>query len=67
MQFQFAVLHLLMLMRNAIESDNDNVGGCATPNTQATLTNLTIVGGSSALPGTLNGARFRRQSGLILA
>lgn len=51
---------------NAIESDNDNVGGCATPNTQATLTNLTIVGGSSALPGTLNGARFRRQSGLIL-
>jgi hypothetical protein len=51
---------------NGIESDNDNLGLCATPTTQATLSNLTIVGGSAALGGTLNGARFRRQSGLIL-
>lgn len=51
---------------NGIESDNDNLGLCAAPTTQATLTNLTIVGGSSALGGTLNGGRFRRQSGLIL-
>lgn len=49
---------------NGIECDNDGTGSTATPRTRPVLSNFTFVGQSSALPGTLNGARFRRGTDL---
>jgi hypothetical protein len=50
---------------NGIECDNENPSSGATPTTRPTLSNITILGNSSsALAGTLNGARFRRGTDL---
>lgn len=50
---------------NGVECDNENPSTGSTPTTRPTLSNLTIFGnGSSALTGTLNGARFRRGTDL---
>ncbi len=50
---------------NGIECDNENPSSGSTPTTRPTLSNLTILGnGTSALAGTLDGARFRRGADL---
>jgi hypothetical protein len=48
---------------NGIESDNDAAGSALTPRTQAKISNMTLIGGSSsAFSGTLNGVRLRRNT-----
>jgi hypothetical protein len=48
---------------NGIESDNDATGSSLTPRTQAKVSNMTLIGGSSsAFAGTLNGVRLRRNT-----
>lgn len=53
---------------NGIECDNDEICNSGDlPRTRPILNNITIVGGqSSALTGTLNGARFRRSTNYLL-
>lgn len=50
---------------NGIECDNESPSSGSTPTTRPILSNLTILGnGTSALSGTLNGAKFRRGTDL---
>ncbi|HVI43507.1 MAG TPA: hypothetical protein VM802_01505 [Chitinophaga sp.] len=50
---------------NGIESDNDGNASAATPLTNPVISNLTIIGGSTAVvPGTKNGNRWRRNTRL---
>lgn len=50
---------------NGIESDNDANSSSLTPRTQPTVSNITLIGGeTAAFSGTLNAARFRRNTGL---
>lgn len=50
---------------NGIESDNDANSSSLTPRTQPTVSNVTLIGGeTAAFAGTLNAARFRRNTGL---
>lgn len=54
---------------NGIESDNNGSGnGSLLPLTQAKISNLTLISGSSsaAFTGTLNGARLRRATNYII-
>jgi hypothetical protein len=54
---------------NGIECDNDETcapGAAPTPRTRPILSNITIVGGSSVLSGTLNGVRFRRNTDYVM-
>lgn len=50
---------------NGIESDNDNPATSATPFTRPVISNLTIIGGSTAaVTGSLHGNRWRRNTTL---
>lgn len=55
---------------NGIESDNDATGSAATPRTQATISNMTVIGLRDSTvarqKGLLNGALFRRNSSYIV-
>lgn len=56
---------------NGIESDNDATGSAATPQTNAKISNMTVVGvnraDSATAKGLLNGALFRRNSSYTVA
>ncbi|PWV50560.1 hypothetical protein [Chitinophaga sp. S165] len=53
---------------NGIESDNNAAGDGLLPQTQAKISNMTLISGTSAaaLAGTLNGARLRRNTSYII-
>jgi hypothetical protein len=53
---------------NGIESDNNAAGNGLLPLTQAKISNMTLISGTTAaaLTGTLNGARLRRNTNYII-
>lgn len=69
-QFAFAVRNPALTYNdaNGFEIDNDGSNSGATPTTRPILSNFTIVGrgNGTALPGTLNGGRFRRGTDIRL-
>lgn len=55
---------------NGVESDNNAGGTTASPRTRANISNMTLISGTetgtTALSGTLNGARLRRATSFVI-